>query len=151
MAVLNHHIVSTHDPEATAKFFMQILGLAPAVKLGEFVVLSVSADTTLDFVATDSDDFDRQHYAFLVAETEFDEIFNRIKAADIAYWSDPMHREPGRINAWDDGRGVYFDDPNGHRLEIITRPYGSGGTEAKHPHPLVAPAIEGSPFPPNIH
>jgi catechol 2,3-dioxygenase-like lactoylglutathione lyase family enzyme len=151
MAVLNHHIVAVHDPEATARFFMCILGLPPAVKLGEFVVLRVSGDTTLDFIGTGSDDFDRQHYAFLVTETEFDEIFDRIKSAEIAYWSDPMHHDAGQVNAWDDGRGVYFDDPDGHRLEIITRPYGSGGTEAEHPHPLVAPTVEGSPFPANIH
>jgi hypothetical protein len=62
-----------------------------------------------------------------------------------------MHNDPDAINTWDDGRGVYFDDPNGHRLEILTRPYGSAGTEAKHPHPLVAPTIDGSDAPRNIH
>ena len=151
VALLNHHIVSTHDAEATAKFYMQILGLEPAIKLGEFVVLRVSPDTTLDFIAAAGDDFDRQQYAFLVTETEFDEIFDRIKSTGIEYWSDPTHNNPGHINAWDDGRGVYFDDPNGHRLEIPTRPYGSGGTNAEHPHPLIAPAVEQSPFPTDIH
>jgi len=66
VAVLNRHIVSTHDAEATAQFYMQILGLEPAIKLGEFVVLRSSPDTTLDFIAAAGDDFDRQHYAFLV-------------------------------------------------------------------------------------
>ena len=51
-------------------------------------------------------------------------------------------REPGRINTWDDGRGLYFDDPAGHLLEIIIRPYGSGGTAADRPHPLVAPTLD---------
>ena len=150
MPVLNHHIVSALDAEATALYYTHILGFGPAVKLGEFAVLKVSVDTTLDFIRADGE-FDRQHYAFLVTETEFDEIFGRIRDRGIPYWSDPVHKEPDQINAWDDGRGVYFNDPNGHRLEIITRPYGSGGTEAGHPHPLVAPTIEGPPSPANTH
>lgn len=138
------------DKEATVRYFTEILGLDPAVRLGEFAVLRVSPDTTLDFLDSDGD-FDRLHYAFLVTEAEFDEIFSRIKERHIPYWSDPMHHDPDAINTWDDGRGVYFDDPNGHRLEILTRPYGSAGTEAKHPHPLVAPTIDGSDAPRNIH
>lgn len=153
MAVLNHHIVSATDSEASVRFYAQVLGLAPAKKLGHFAVLQVSADTTLDLVDSDAG-FDRQHYAFLVTETEFDEIFGRIRDRNLPYWSDPMHRDPNHVNAWDDGRGVYFDDPDGHRLEIITRPYGSGGTEARHVHPLVAPTIEpssGPAYPQDIH
>ena len=68
--------------------------------------------------------------------------FGRIKARNMPYWADPFHREPNRINSWDDGRGVYFEDPNGHNLEILTRPYGSGGTKADHPNPLVKQPIE---------
>jgi catechol 2,3-dioxygenase-like lactoylglutathione lyase family enzyme len=142
MPVLNHHIVSATDSEASARYYRDVLGLDPAVKLGHFAVLKVSADTTLDFISTDGD-FDRQHYAFLVSEEEFDEIFARVKDRKQPYWSDPLHDQPNEINHWDDGRGVYFDDPDGHRLEIITRPYGSSGTEAEHVHPLVAPTIGG--------
>ena len=80
--------------------------------------------------------------AFLVDEAEFDEIFGRIEERGLTYWADPSRREAGKINHWDDGRGVYFDDPNGHLLEIITRPYGSAGTEAHRPHPLIASKIE---------
>ena len=150
MAVLNHHIVPATNSEASARYYREMLGLEPPVRLGEFAVLKVSGDTTLDFIDTGGD-FDRQHYAFLVTETEFDEIFARIKERGQPYWSDPMHQAPNEINAWDDGRGVYFNDPDGHRLEIITRPYGSGGTEAQHVHPLVAPTIEGTGTPRNIH
>lgn len=150
MAVLNHHIVSATDSEASARYYSEVLRLPPAVKFGEFAVLKVSTDTTLDFIDADGD-FDRQHYAFLVTETEFDEIFARIKERGQPYWSDPMHHDPNQINAWDDGRGVYFDDPDGHRLEIITRPYGSGGTDVEHVHPLVASPIQGSSNPRNTH
>lgn len=116
-------------------------------------MLKVSADTTPDFIDSDAG-FDRQHYAFLVTETEFGEIFGRVRDRNLPYWPDPMHHDPNQVNAWDDGRGVYFDDPDGHRLEIITRPYGSGGTEAQHVHPLVAPTIEPSDdpaYPQNLH
>jgi catechol 2,3-dioxygenase-like lactoylglutathione lyase family enzyme len=141
MPVLNHHIVATRDKDTTALFFAEVLGFEPPVRLGPFAVLRVSADTTLDFVETDGE-IPQLHYAFLVTESEFDEIFERIRSRGLKYWSDPFRHEPDAINAWDDGRGVYFDDPNGHLLEIITRPYGSGGTAAKRPHPLVAPRID---------
>jgi catechol 2,3-dioxygenase-like lactoylglutathione lyase family enzyme len=150
MPVLNHHIVKVRDKVATSRFFTDILGLPDPVRLGHFAVLHVSNDTTFDFAETEGD-FDRLHYAFLVTEEEFDEIFGRIKERGLSYWADPSHQEPDQINTWDDGRGVYFDDPNGHRLEIITRPYGSAGTGAKRPHPLVAPIIEGDDSPRDIH
>ncbi len=66
------------------------------------------------------------HLAFLVTEAEFDEIFGRIQAAGIDHWADPMQSRPGEINTNDGGRGVYFPDPSGNLLEILTRPYGSG-------------------------
>jgi catechol 2,3-dioxygenase-like lactoylglutathione lyase family enzyme len=144
MPELNHHIVSASDNAASARFYADVLGLPDPHRLGEFAVLEVSPATTLDFISTDGN-YDRQHYAFLVTEAEFDEIFDRVRARGLTYWSDPFHREPGQINTWDDGRGVYFNDPDGHRLEIITRPYGSGGTEARNPHPLVAPVITDEP------
>lgn len=140
MAVLNHHIVYARDNQATALWFSEMLGLPRPTVLGEFAVLEVSRDTSLDF--HNADDHAKLHYAFLVSEAEFDQIFARIKDRGLLYWSDPFKGDPGRINYWDDGRGVYFEDPNGHLLEILTRPYGSGGTRAQHPHPLVARPID---------
>jgi hypothetical protein len=139
MAVLNHHIVAAHNSEETAAYLAELLGLPAPIRLGHFVALAVSDDTTLDFLDARGS-FDKLHYAFLVTEAEFDEIFGRITERGIPYWADPFHHEPDQINHWDDGRGVYFDDPNGHHLEILTRPYGSGGTEAEHPNPLLGQA-----------
>ena len=82
--------------------------------------------------------FESHHYAFKVTEQEFNEIFSRLEAENIKYGSSPYESENMKINHDNDGRGVYFDDPNGHLLEIITRPYGSGGVAASHPHPLLA-------------
>jgi hypothetical protein len=140
MAVrLNHTIVAAHGKDAAALFLTEILGLQAPVVLGPFAVVHVG-DTSLDFLETDGD-IVSQHYAFLVSETEFDEIFARIRERRLPYWADPSQQQRDQINGWDDGRGVYFEDPNGHLLEILTRPYGSGGTTASRPHPLVTHSL----------
>ena len=134
---LNHTIVAARDKETSAKFLTEILGLSAPSLLGPFAVVRVSEDTSLDFI-TAQGEITSQHYAFLVDENEFDEIFERIRKRRLTYWADPGRNERDQINTWDGGRGLYFDDPNGHLLEIITRPYGSGGTTASRPHPLFA-------------
>jgi catechol 2,3-dioxygenase-like lactoylglutathione lyase family enzyme len=88
--------------------------------------VQVDNDVTLDFIDS-SYDIAAQHYAFLVGETEFDQIFGRIRERRLRYWADPFEQQPDEINTRDGGRGVYFRDPSGHLLEILTRPYGSGG------------------------
>jgi catechol 2,3-dioxygenase-like lactoylglutathione lyase family enzyme len=123
---LNHHIVRVRDKEEAARFFAEILGLPPATRYGPFLELKTANGVSLDF-ADDHGEPVPAHYAFLVSETEFDEIFGRIKEHGLGYWADPGHRRPNAINTNDGGRGVYWDDPNGNTLEIITRPYGSGG------------------------
>jgi len=133
---LNHTIVHANDAAATAAFLTETLGLPPATRLGRFTVVQVD-DTSLDLMETDEPIAPR-HFAFLVSEAEFDAIFARLRRHGIDYWADPFHNEPGQINPRDDGRGVYCDDPNGHRLEIITRAYGSGGPDAGHPNPLLS-------------
>lgn len=135
---LNHTIVHARDKVATAQFLTEILGIPPPKTLAHFVVVQVG-ETSLDFLETDAEIASR-HFAFLVSEAEFDEIFSRIRERGLPYWADPFREQPNRINRWDDGRGLYFDDPNGHLLEIITRPYGSGGADAEHPNPLLARA-----------
>ena len=125
---LNHTIVAARDAAASARFLTDILGLDPPSTFGHFQVVTVG-DTSLDFLATDGE-VPTQHYAFLVSESEFDQIFERIKSRDLPYWADPYRRQPGQINTRDDGRGVYWPDPDGHLLEILTRPYGSGSASS---------------------
>ena len=134
---LNHTIVAARDKETAAKFLTEILGIPAPSLVGPFAVVRVSEDTSLDYIDANGE-ITSQHYAFLVDEVEFDEIFGRIRERRLTYWADPGRRERGQINTWDGGRGVYFDDPNGHLLEIITRPYGSGGTTTSRRHPLFA-------------
>jgi len=90
-----------------------------------------------EFRKTNRSNYLHRHFAFLVSDGEFDEILQRIRDRQLPYWADPFRREPNNINTYDDGRGLYFDDPNGHLLEIITRPYGSGGRGARNPNPLL--------------
>jgi catechol 2,3-dioxygenase-like lactoylglutathione lyase family enzyme len=127
MAVqLNHTNVAAHDKAASARFLADLLGLQVAQEFGPFTPVEIPNGVTLDYMDT-SGSITPQHYAFLVSEDDFDAIFTRIRAAGLAYWADPYHRRPGEINHNDGGRGTYFDDPNGHNMEILTRPYGSAG------------------------
>ena len=126
MAVqLNHTIVSVRDKHEAASFFAEILGLPEPGSYGPFRVLELANGVSLDF-ADDHGPVVPRHYAFLVENAEFDEIFGRIKERGLDYWADPSQQRPGRINHNDGGRGVYWQDPNGHFLEIITVPYGGG-------------------------
>ncbi len=134
---LDHTILRAHDKEASARFLSEMLGASVPIHAGPFAMVRID-DISFDYVDTDDSQITSQHYAFLVSEQEFDEIFGRIRARGLTYWADPFRREPGRINDWDGGRGVYFDDPNGHLLEAITRSYGTGGTTTSKPHPLTA-------------
>ena len=120
---LNHTIVHSHDKRASAQFLVDILGLEEPTTYGPFVVVKVDNDVALDF-ADDHGAPRPQHYAFLVSEDEFDAIHGRIVSRGLTYWADPFHRQEGEINTADGGRGLYWDDPNGHNLEIITVPYG---------------------------
>lgn len=126
MAVqLNHTIVSARDSEASATFLAEILGLPPPARYGPFQMVETANGVTLDF-ADAQGEITPQHYAFLVSEAEFDEIFGRIERRGLPFWADPGQNRPGQINTNDGGRGTYFEDPDGHILEIITRPYGAG-------------------------
>lgn len=120
---LNHTIVLAKDREASARFYADVLGVKVAGRMGPFVVVALDNDVTLDFVSVGDSKIPSQHYAFLVSDTDWDEIFARVKARGITYWADPFHRRPGKTNTEFGGRGVYFADPDGHNLEIMTTNY----------------------------
>jgi catechol 2,3-dioxygenase-like lactoylglutathione lyase family enzyme len=127
MAVdFNHTIVSARDGEASAKFMAEMLGLPAPKKWGPFQMVATANGANIDFMHTEGE-ITPQHYAFLVSESEFDEIFARIQERSLSYWADPSQKQASEINHHDGGRGVYFEDPDGHLLEVITRSYGSGG------------------------
>lgn len=123
---LNHTIVWCHDKQKSAAFLTEVLDLPAPTRYGPFIVVELSNGVSLDYYETKGE-ISPQHYAFLVGEEDFDESFDRICSRGIPYWADPSKESPGEINRHDGGRGAYFDDPNGHLMEMITRPYGSGG------------------------
>jgi hypothetical protein len=122
---LNHTIVASRDSRTAAASLADLLGLPAPSQFGPFQVVQVANGVSLDFMT--SSEIHPQHYAFLLTEAEFDQVFGRIQEHEMTYWADPGHHEEGEINTRDGGRGVYFDSPDGHILEILTRPYGSGG------------------------
>jgi catechol 2,3-dioxygenase-like lactoylglutathione lyase family enzyme len=121
----NHTIVHSRDKKESAAFLSEILGLRAPSPFGYFLVVELDNGASLDFI--DAGDFEvvPQHYAFLIDEQDFDPIFERIRARGLDYWADPFKQQPGEINRHAGGRGFYFDDPDGHLLEVLTRPYGS--------------------------
>lgn len=103
-----------------------MLGLKLPVVYGPFLCVETDNQVSLDFIEVPEQEISPQHYAFLISEQEFDEVFGRIRAKNLRYWADPHQQRPCEINHNDGGRGVYFQDMNGHLLEVLTRPYGSG-------------------------
>jgi len=119
---LNHTIIGARSAEASANFLAEILGLAKPTSFGPFIVVKTNNNVSLDFRTT-QDPITPRHFAFLVSESEFDEIFGRIKDKKLKFWADPARKKPDQINYEYDGRGCYFLDPDGHFLEILTSPY----------------------------
>jgi catechol 2,3-dioxygenase-like lactoylglutathione lyase family enzyme len=122
----NHTIVWAYDSRASANFFSQMLGLPAPHQWGPFQVVATGNGVSINFIDKDGA-ISTQHYAFLVSEAEFDEVLGRVNQLGLKHWADPARTKSGEINHHDGGRGVYFQDPNGHLLEVTTRPYGSGG------------------------
>ena len=118
----NHTIVWARDSQASAAFLAEVLGLPAPRRWGPFAVVRVDNGVNIDFMNADGE-IARQHYAFLVSDSDFDEIFGRIRERALPYWADPARSQQGEINHHDGGRGVYFEDPNGHLLEVITHTY----------------------------
>ncbi|OBI47093.1 bleomycin resistance protein [Mycobacterium kyorinense] len=123
----NHTIVAARDKRESATFLTELFGLPDPVPFGHFLSVRLEHGADLDYSEVpDGAEIHPQHYAFLVSEEDFDAIYGKIQSRGLQHWADPRGQRPGEINRNDGGRGVYFQDPSGHFLEIITRPYGSG-------------------------
>jgi extradiol dioxygenase family protein len=124
----NHTIIAAKDKKQSATWLTELFGLPDPAPFGHFLAVAVANDVSLDYAEVgDGDEVRPQHYAFLVSEDDFDSIYGKISERGIEHWADPRRSRPGEINRNDGGRGVYFQDPAGHYMEILTRPYGSGG------------------------
>ena len=118
---LNHTIVASKDNVESAKFYERIFDFEFIKEWGHFAVVKVNSTLTLDFDTQEN--FSTNHYAFKVSDQQFDEIFERVKLENISFGSGPRSSDDGKINNDYGGRGVYFEDPNGHLLEIMTIDY----------------------------
>ena len=121
---LNHTIVWCRDKMRSSAFLAEMLGRPAPRPFFHFMVVDLDNSVSLDFYQKEGD-VSVQHYAFLVGDAEFDAVMARIEAKGLDHWADPARARPGEINRHFGGRGVYFEDPDGHLLEAITRPYGS--------------------------
>jgi catechol 2,3-dioxygenase-like lactoylglutathione lyase family enzyme len=121
---LNHTIVWCSDNQRSSRFLADMLGRPEPKTFGHFEVVELDNGVSIDFMVKSSGPPAPQHYAFLVDDATFDRGFARIEQLGLAYWADPARSKPGEINRNDGGRGVYFEDPDGHFLELLTTPYG---------------------------
>ena len=119
----NHTIWHVKDSRASAQWLAELFDLPPPKPFGPFMTVMTHNDVSLDFIDAGDYPFQPQHYAFLVGEDDFDRIFAHIRERGMTYWADPRREQAGSINPHFLGRGVYFEDLEGHLLEIITRPY----------------------------
>lgn len=118
--ILNHTIVPAHDKDAAARFFADLFGLRFDGGTGHFAPVRVNDQLTMLFDQEAS--FDSHHYAFQVDDAAFDAILRRVREAGLAYGSAPWSLDDGKLNDWNGGRGLYFKDPDGHVLELMTVP-----------------------------
>ena len=121
-AQLNHTIVWCGDKQKSASFLVEMLELPPPVRFGPMLVVKLSNAVSLDFYEQQGK-IALQHYAFLVSEADFDKVMARIRDRSMDYWADPARQKRGETYQHNGGRGVYFHDPSGHLLEVMTRPY----------------------------
>ncbi|MEU2681176.1 VOC family protein [Streptomyces sp. NPDC007107] len=120
---LDHHAVYAKDRSLSAEFIAAVLGLEVGSPFGPFLPVDLGNGVTLDYYELRDEPVQSQHYAFLVPDAQFDAMTTRLQALGVTYYADPHHTEPGRINRLFGGRGAYFLDPDGHNMEIMTRPY----------------------------
>lgn len=119
----NHTIIAARDREESARFYRDLLELPEAPSWGVFTNIMLSEGVLLQFAEPPVDHIQMQHYAFLVDDDLFDRAYGRLVERGIDHWADPHRQRPGATNTEHGGRGVYFMDPAGHGLELITRPY----------------------------
>jgi catechol 2,3-dioxygenase-like lactoylglutathione lyase family enzyme len=116
---LNHTIVAARDKHESARFLAEVIGVPAGPATGPFVPITLENGVTLDF--DDRWSVAPQHYAFLVDDATFDRALAKLRTDGVPIWADPGHHEPGEINTRWGGRGFYFEDPNGHNMELFTK------------------------------
>lgn len=120
---LDHSIVPSHHKVASARLLAELLGVPWAASgLGPFSPVYVNDGLTLDFIET-AEPFPVYHYCFRVSPADFDAILGRIEAAGIPYRSRVHEPTDRQINTDYGGKGIYWNEPDGHQWEILTVSY----------------------------
>jgi catechol 2,3-dioxygenase-like lactoylglutathione lyase family enzyme len=118
----DHTIVHSHDKKRSAEFPAEILGLPPPARVGHFLAVKLADGASLDVIDAGDTAVVTQHYAFRVDHEDFKPILARLGARSLDFWADPFKKRPGEIYRHDGARGFYFNDPDAHLLEVLTRP-----------------------------
>lgn len=121
-ATFNHTIIASKDRHESATFYRELIEASEAASWGPFTNIMLDEGVMLQF-AEPPVDIQMQHYAFLVDDDLFDRAYTRLTEWEVPHWADPQMTRPGETNTEHGGRGVYFKDPAGHAIELITRPY----------------------------
>lgn len=124
MPYFDHTIAPSTDEERSARFLSEMLGAGEVRTEGPFRAVDLGNDVTFYFAGWDEGEVARQHYCFRVTEEEFDGVLARLEERGLTHWADPEARRPDEVNHDDGGRGMYFRDPDGHWLEVLTVRYG---------------------------
>lgn len=122
----DHTIVAARDRSVSAAFFRHVFEAAEAPSWGPFTNVSLEGGVLIQFADLPEDaypEIQNQHYAFRVDDDLFDRAYARLVADGVEHWADPRQQYPGEINHGHGGRGVYFRDPAGHYLEMLTGSY----------------------------
>ncbi|TFW31492.1 VOC family protein [Massilia horti] len=120
---LDHFIVSSHDRVASARLLAHLLRVPwSETVFGIFSAVYLNDGLTLDFIQTD-DAFPVEHFCFRVDADEFDAILERIKAAGIPYRSKVRGPVDMQVDTERGGKGIYWNEPDGHQWEMLTVSY----------------------------
>ena len=123
-ATFNHTIVAAADPQESAQFYVDILEAEHTRSWGVFANVMLSGGVMLQFASPPPPyEVSPVHMAFLCTDEQFDRALGLLRDRGLDHWADPQRTRPGETNTEHGGRGVYFLDPAGHSLELITAPY----------------------------
>ena len=116
---LDHTIIPCSNNETSARFYTDILSLEYCGEYSHFVVVKVDCALKLLFDTRTS--FESHHYAFQTSQKEYDSILARIKKRGYPFGNGPANRTNAKEYEHEEEKGFYFDDKDGHILEVITQ------------------------------
>ena len=120
---LDHTILEVTDLSQSVAFYRDVVGLQSCGRNGPFEVMLITPDLALDLC--EQPEAASRHLAIGMDRVTFEATFDRIRASGTPYGDGPStstnRRGPGRSSGVHGATdSVYFHDPSGHILEILT-------------------------------